>query len=82
MFKHYDSFDLANALYHWLQHNWSGMNDLYKDFCLLTEPGMYKPGISEELYDNATDEVLEIYNELTLNNYKEALDQVLNHASE
>lgn len=79
-FKQYDVFDIALALYHWLQHNWEGQDeDLYKDFCTLTNPGMYKPSISEQNYDNISEEAIEIYNELTKDNYKQILNLVLEY---
>jgi len=82
VFSEYDIFDVANGLYHWLQHNWQGMDDLYEAFCELTAPGAYRPSRSEESYDNASEEALSVYNELTLDNYREVLDLVLNYESE
>lgn len=85
-FKEFDEFDLALALYHWLQHNWEGQgDDLYSDFCRLTEPGMYRPAPSEEYgevlekegYESAKD----IYDMLTRENYADALNRVLNYNS-
>lgn len=79
-FQGIDEFDLALALYHWLQHNWNGQGDpLYRDFCTLTTPGMFKPGGSEEIFENVSDDVRAIYNILDHDNYKEALERVLNY---
>lgn len=79
MFKQYDRFDLALALYHWLYHNWSNTCTLYLDFCTLAAPNMYKPSHSEEHFDNIGDIAREIYSMLTEDNYKEALDLVINY---
>ena len=80
MFKEYDTFDVALALYHWLQHNWSGQTDkLYRDFCILTAPRMFKPGISDQYFDNISEDVKEIYDILSEENYSDALDVVLNY---
>lgn len=76
-------FDVANALYHFLQHNWQGQTDpLYRDFCILTHPGMYKPGHSEEFFENISEESKIIYDMLTEKNYTDALNIVLNYESE
>ena len=82
MFKDFDGFDVALALYHWLQHNWVGMDDKYEAFCKLTEPGMYKPSRSEEYFENITDEVQTVYDMLDDNNVGQALETVLNYESE
>ena len=80
MFNDHDPFDLALALYHWLQHNWNGQTDpLYAAFCELTSPGMYRPAISEQLFENIDGTALEVYETLTLDSYREALDLVLNY---
>ena len=80
MFNDYDEFDIAEALYFWLQHNWNGQSDpLYEAFCVLTEPGMYSPSHSKELFDNIEDTALEVYEMLTIDNYREGLDKVLNY---
>lgn len=82
MFKEYDEFDLAIALYHWLQHNWLSQNDeLYADFCILTKPDMLQVSGSLEFFDNINENASEIYNMLTRDNYKEALEKVLNYKS-
>lgn len=82
MFKEYDSFDVALALYHWLQHNWDGQVDpLYQAFCELTEPGMFRPARSQEYFDNIDDDAKEVYEMLTPENYKDALNQVFNYES-
>ena len=80
MFEEHDAFDLALALYHWLQHNWIDMDDKYKSFCELTNH--YKPARSEEFFDNIDGSALDVYHELTDDNYKEALDIVLSYNSE
>ena len=78
----YETFDIAVALYFWLQHNWEGQtDDLYSDFCILTEPGMYKPGMCLD-FDTISEESKEIYNELTRENYSGYLDKVLNYESQ
>lgn len=82
IFKNYDTFNLALALYHWLQHNWEGQNDpLYADFYKLTAPGIYKPARSEEYFETLENEeyqeVMEVYNILDETNYEEALNLVL-----
>lgn len=83
MFNEFDEFDLACALYHWLQHNWNGQSDeLYQAFCVLTEPGKYKPGLSHECFDNIDDSVKYAYDLFTRDNYDIALDRVLNYKSE
>lgn len=75
----YNTFNIAEALYFWLQHNWEGQTDeLYSDFCILTEPGMFTPGMGLD-YENIEDESIEIYNELTRENYTGYLDEVLNY---
>lgn len=80
MFNEYDEFDLALALYHWLRHNWQGQADaLYSDFCRLTEPGMFNPGMAAEYFENIGDEAEYIYGELTIDNYGVALKRVLNY---
>lgn len=83
MFDSYDEFDLALALYHFLQHNWNGKYDpLYRDFCALTAPGMFSPGMLAEYFDNIDDTAREAYDQLTVNNYDSALARVLNYSSE
>jgi hypothetical protein len=83
MFDSYDEFDLALALYHFLQHNWDGESDpLYRDFCALTAPGMFKPGMSAEYFENIDDTAKEVYDQLTIENYSSALAKVLNYSSE
>ena len=86
LFDTYDEFDLALALYHWLQHNWEGQSDpLYEAFCTLTAPGMYHPAHSETVFENLanTDDgyAAEIYEMLTRDNYELALNRVLNYES-
>jgi len=77
MFKEFDAFDLALALYHWLQHNGERQtDDKYSDHGVLMEH--YRPSRSEEYFDNLDDGVLTVYNMLTDANYKEALEIVLN----
>ena len=79
MFKDYCEFDIAAGLYHYLQHNWYGMDDKYEAFCMLTQPRMYKPSSSEEYFENISEESREVYNSLNDSNYREALDKVLNY---
>ena len=83
VFKDDDTFDLASALYFWLQHNWDGItDDLYADFCRLTEPGVYKPSHSEEFFDNIEPSANDIYDTLNRENYRQALELVLNYEIE
>lgn len=80
MFKDYDAFDLALALYHWLQHNWNGQSDeLYINHCILTEH--YRPSRSEEYFNNLDATAKEVYDNLTRDNYMEALAIVLSYKS-
>jgi len=82
MFKEYDSFDVALALYHWLQHNWASQGDpLYQAFCELTKPGMFRPARRQEYFDGIDYDAKEVYGVLTLENYEDALNQVLNYES-
>lgn len=82
-FNECDPFDLALALYHWLQHNWDGQTDqLYEDFCRLTAPGMFKPGPCSEYFENIDDNARAIYDELIRKNYENALSLVINYKSE
>jgi hypothetical protein len=75
----YDEFDVAIALDHWLQHNWNGINDpLYAAHCELTAPGMYRPAMGET-FDDIESNAREVYDMLTVDNYREALDRVLNY---
>ena len=79
MFNEFDEFDLALALYFWLQHNWDGMNDpLYAAFCQLTSPGMFNPGMGQS-FDNMDGSANEVYHMLDMNNYQEALDRVIGY---
>jgi hypothetical protein len=84
MFTESDPFDLALALYHWLQHNWEGQADpLYEAFCELTAPGMYRPARSQEYFESLKGSEAEtLYSELTHENYRQALDLVLNYEAE
>ena len=82
VFQEFDSFDIALGLYHYLQHNWEGMDDKYQAFCQLTAPGMYRPARSEEYFDNIEGDALQVYDALTDGNYSEALGIVLNYKSE
>lgn len=83
MFDEYGEFDLALALYHFLQHNWNGKSDpLYRDFCALTAPGMFHPGSHSEYFENIDGMAREAYDQLTVNNYDSALARVLNYSSE
>lgn len=75
-----DAFDLADALYHWLQHNWVGMDDKYEAFCQLTEH--YTPSRSLELFENIEESAKEVYLMLNDDNYESALERVLNYNSE
>lgn len=80
MFKEYDLFDVAGALYFWLQHNWSGQGDpLYSAFCELDQH--YKRGGSQ-CFEDIPECEREIYETLTLDNYQEALTAVLAYESE
>ncbi len=86
-FREYDTFDLALALYHWLQHNWQGQSDpLYEAFCQLTAPGMFYPSRVNSCYkalDKEGNEGAElVYHMLTEDNYRKALGIVLNYESE
>lgn len=82
VFSEFDTFDLALGLYHWLQHNWEGQSDsLYEAFSMLTEPGIYKPSLSEEYFKNIDDSARNVYELLTRDNYEDALDLVLNYES-
>ena len=80
-FSDYCVFDLALALYHFLQHNWQGIGDpMYRDFCVLTSPGMYKPAMSEQYFENIQGEIaFEVYGMLNESNYDDALQLVLNY---
>ena len=79
-FSEFDEFDLALSLYHWLQHNWTSQSDpLYSDFCLLTNPGMYRPSHSLQFFNNIDDMAKNAYDSLTLDNYKLALNRVFNY---
>jgi hypothetical protein len=79
MFKEFDSFDIAGALYFWLQHNWDGQSDpLYSAFCQLTAPGMYRRGGSQ-LFEDIEETENYIYEMLTRENYEDALGSVLNY---
>jgi hypothetical protein len=83
MFKEFSEFDLASALYHWLQHNWVSQTDpLYGAFCVLTEPGMYRPSRSEEFFENIEDDAKLVYDMLTRDNYEDALNKVVSYESE
>jgi hypothetical protein len=85
MFDQYDKFDIALALYHWLQHNWNGLSDpLYRDFCILTSDDLFRPARSMEYFENIESdypEVMVIYDQLTIENYSQALDRVVNYKS-
>jgi hypothetical protein len=75
----YSEWDIAGALFYWLQHHWNGQSDeKYSDYCTLTAPGMYSRGGEGEM----TEEEQIIYDELTDDNYKEYLSKVLNYKSE
>jgi hypothetical protein len=80
-FKEFNDFDIALALYHWLQHNWDGQTDpKYEAFCILTAPGMYKPSPADQEHDAMdTNDAAIVYGLLTDSNYKKALAQVINH---
>lgn len=79
-FDEYDTFDVALALYHWLQHNWQGHSDhLYAAFNKLGSNGVYRPAKSEEFFQNIDDNVRDIYDQLTMDNYRDALSLVLNY---
>ena len=80
MFKEFCAFDLALALYHWLQHNWNGMDDLYMDHCRLTR--LYRPSRSDEYFDNMAGEACHVYAMLERDNYQQALEIVLNYKNE
>ena len=83
MFNDYNEFDIALALYHWLQHSWNSQTDpLYDAFCVLTEPGMYKPSRSDELFENLDSEALDIYNLLSRDNCEYALNKVTGYVCE
>lgn len=83
MFDDYNEFDIALALYHWLQNNWNGQDDpKYEAFCTLTAPGMFRCSPSEEFFENIDEIAQLIYSELTNKNYKKALARVLNYKSE
>ena len=77
-FSMHDFFDAAEALHYWLQHNWDGMDELYKSYCLLRT--YYNPSIIAS-FDNASSEVLYIYDNITLDNYKIFLSEVLKYAT-
>lgn len=77
--QEYDTFDIAKTLFFWLQHNWEGMGDpLYKDYCILTSPGMFKPSILLT-FEDLSPESMELYEHLTRDNYNKYLDIVLNY---
>lgn len=81
-FKDYSEFDVASALYHFLQHNWDGQSDpMYEAFCTLTQPGMFSPGAAESFY-NIDDAAMDVYGQLTRDNYAAALKYVLSYESE
>lgn len=78
MFNEFDKFDIAIALYHWLQHNWVGMDDKYKAFCQLTKPRMLEVRGSLQYFEKIDDNMKEVYDMINDNNYQEALNIVLN----
>ncbi len=79
MFNEYHEFDLAEALHFWLQDNWEGKSDpLYESYCVLTAPGMFQPGTYLK-FDDLNDSAREAYESLTRENYREALERVLNY---
>ena len=78
-FSEHDEFDIAQGLDLWLQHNWQGQSDpLYAAHCQLTAPGMYRPS-PFATFDNMESGAREVYDSLSKDNYKEALDLVLNY---
>ncbi len=82
IFDEFDEFDLALGLYHFLQHNWNGQTDpLYEAYCKLTAPGMFKAGMSDEYFERIDETAKMVYEMLTEDNYKQALDRVLNYVS-
>ncbi len=69
----FDEFDLAEALDLWLQHNWTGQTcPKYMAHCQLTEIFKRGIGISE-----MNEPQQWIYDELTDDNYEQALERVL-----
>jgi ribosome maturation factor RimP len=56
---------------------------LYEAFCELTAPGMYRPARSQEYFESLKGSEAEtLYSELTHENYRQALDLVLNYEAE
>jgi hypothetical protein len=80
MFDDCDAFDLADALNYWLQHNWEGQGDtLYSAHCELCT--VYSPGYFSR-FEDIPEEAKEIYNQLTRDNYRQALDKVMSYKPE
>jgi hypothetical protein len=66
-----------------LQHNWDGQGDpKYQAWNELTGPGMFKPAMSQEYFDNIDDAAKEVYDLLSDDNYLDALNMVLNYESQ
>lgn len=82
MFKEFEVFDIAEALYFWLQDNWEGQSDeLYSAYCELTAPGMFKAGTFFS-FGSLNDSARFVYDNLARDNYRAALNQVLNYESQ
>ena len=81
MFDSHDELAIALALYHWLQHNWIGMDDKYKAYCTLTDKDMFKPSPRQEFFESIDPEAMEVYESLTDDNYDQAMQQVIDYVS-